>query len=83
MHWVDTVLSVVDSRITKLIADIDTIIPMLKKPVDNVNIFSASQNNDGNKVILSTEDYDSIIFRMGNVMHVVFYCISDGCRIKK
>lgn len=72
-HWMDAVQHVTGSRITKVCADLVTVIPVRKKPKGQVETFSVSKDLEYEEKAIVTEDYGAILFQMENGAHGVFY----------
>lgn len=71
-HWMDLVQHVVGSRIIKVMADLDTILPVRKKPKGKVTTFGNNQADNFEEIAITTEDYGTILFRMENGARGVF-----------
>ena len=75
-HWMDAVQTVTGSRITEVIADLVTTIPVRKKPTGQVETFSITGDSENEEVEVKTEDYGAVIFKMDNGVRGVF-CASE------
>ena len=66
-HWCDMVEHVTGLRIASLCADLQTFHETRKKPSGSVETFSAksAQAQDYREVAIATEDFGSMIFRLG------------------
>jgi predicted dehydrogenase len=80
VHWIDTAQTVLSSKITEVCADVVTIIPIRKKPISQVEAFSASSSKKYEEKTMSTEDYAGVFVRFENGANGIFYCsqISAG-----
>lgn len=67
-HWCDMVEHITGLRIASLCADLQTFHTMRKKPNASVETFSAktAQPADYQEVPITTEDFGSMIFRLGD-----------------
>jgi predicted dehydrogenase len=67
-HWCDMVEHVTGLRITALCADLQTFLKTRRKPAGSVETFSGKNSapNEYTEVPVVTEDFGSMIFRLGN-----------------
>jgi len=67
-HWCDMVEHITGLRIASLCADLQTFHKTRKKPRGSVETFSAKtvQRDDYEEVAVNTEDFGSMIFRLGD-----------------
>jgi len=72
-HWIDLVQVLLSERIDEVCADLVTIHKIRKKPKDQVETFSRSNNIAFEDKKVDTEDYGSVLFRMKSGLHGVFY----------
>jgi predicted dehydrogenase len=70
-HWCDLAEHVTGHRITSLCADLQTFIKTRKRPKQSVETFKGKnleRSNDVEEVSIDTEDFGSMIFKMGGVI---------------
>jgi predicted dehydrogenase len=70
-HWCDLTEHVTGHRITSLCADLQTFIKTRKRPKGSVETFKGKElegSNDLEEVSIDTEDFGSMIFKMGDVI---------------
>lgn len=72
-HWMDTVQTVLGAKIIEVCADLQTIIPVRKKPMGQVETFSHNKNVEYEEKVIKTEDYGAVLFKMDNGVHGVFH----------
>jgi predicted dehydrogenase len=72
-HWMDTVQTVLGSKIVEVCADLATVIPFRKKPKGQVETFSINIGNEYEIKKIETEDYGAVMFKMDDGTHGVFY----------
>jgi predicted dehydrogenase len=75
-HWMDTVQTIIGSKITEVCADLVTVLPFRMKPIGQVGTFSKNPNGGYEKRAVTTEDYGAILFKMENGVHGEF-CVSQ------
>jgi len=75
-HWMDSVQTVVGSRITEVCADLVTTIPVRKKPKGQVETFASNTNTEYEEKVVTTEDYGAVMFKMENGVSGMF-CVSE------
>lgn len=73
-HWCDAVQYVTGKKITKVMADLATVLPFRKKSSGGAATFgaSASEAEHAEKVAIYTEDYASVLFHMEDGTRGVF-----------
>lgn len=80
-HWMDTAQTVVGARITEVFANLETMLPVRKRPVKN----SASGEITYEEYQIDTEDYGAVFARFENGAFGLFHVsqISPGkkCRL--
>ena len=77
-HWMDSVQFVTGHRIIEVMADVDTVIPVRKKP-KNANItFTSAVPTEFDEVEVTNEDYGAVMFRTDKGARGVF-CASELC----
>lgn len=72
-HWMDCIQAVTGGKITEVCADLQTILPVRKKPKNQVETFSVNTGGEFEEKKISTEDYGAVLFKMDNGIHGVFY----------
>jgi predicted dehydrogenase len=72
-HWMDAVQHVLGAKITEVCADLVTVFPVRKKPKEQVETFSSSENTEYEEKKVVTEDYGAVMFKMDNGASGVFY----------
>lgn len=65
-HWCDLVQFVTGLKITQVIADLHTFIPIRKKSVSTVGTFGRSAKPHHVQIRVATEDYGSVLVRFQN-----------------
>ncbi len=82
-HWMDTVQFVTGHRITEVMADVDTVIPVRKKPLAAGNTFTSEVSAEYEEVEVKNEDYGAVLFKTDKGARGVFYvselCPGHGC----
>lgn len=75
-HWMDAVQYATGHRITKVFADLETVIPVRKKP-KNANItFTSEVPDEYEEVEIKNEDYAAVMFKTDKGARGVF-CTSE------
>jgi len=72
-HWMDSVQTVLNAKITEVCADLVTVFPVRKKPKGQVETFSVNVSTEYEEKKVTTEDYGAVLFKMDNGAHGVFY----------
>jgi len=72
-HWMDSVQTVLNAKITEVCADLVTVFPVRKKPKGQVETFSINTNAEYEERKITTEDYGAVLFKMDNGVRGVFY----------
>ena len=66
-HWCDMLSFLTGEEIGKLTADIETLVPVRKKPVGKIQTFGkAAEKESLEDVNIELEDYGSVLFRLKN-----------------
>lgn len=82
-HWMDAVQHVTGHRITEVMADLKTIIPVRKKPKQQVETFSNNAPAEYEEVAVQNEEYGAVIFHTDKgatgVYHVSELAAGHGC----
>lgn len=72
-HWIDSVQAVTGAKIVEVCADLVTVLPIRKKPVNQTETFSISNDIEYEEKIINTEDYGAVLLKMDNGIRGVFY----------
>ena len=82
-HWMDAVQHITGHRITEVMADLDTVIPVRKKPKKQTETFTSNVPNEYDEVAVKNEDYGAVLFHTDKGARGVFYvseaCAGHGC----
>ena len=82
-HWMDAVQHVTGHKITEVLADVKTIIPIRKKPKKQTETFSNAAPAEFDEVKVENEDYAAVIFHTDKgacgVYHVSELAAGHGC----
>jgi predicted dehydrogenase len=65
-HWFDLVQFVTDLRVTEVMADFATLIPVRKKPARQILAFEKVSDVPFEEIKVELEDYSAILFRLNN-----------------
>lgn len=83
-HWFDMAEHVIGQRVKSLCADLQTFHPTRKQPKGVVETFAGKllQPGDYNSVPIATDDFGSVIFRMGELARggMTASQVSAGCK---
>ncbi len=78
-HWMDAIQFVTGHKITKVMADVETMIPVRKKPTKNANLtFTSAVPDEFEPVKIENEDYAAVMFKTDKGATGV-YCVSELC----
>ena len=79
-HWMDSVQTVVGSRIVEVCANLRTAHPVRKKPTQSVETFSVNSAGTFEERQVTTEDYAGVLVNFENGATGVFQCsqVSSG-----
>ncbi len=77
-HWMDAVQFVTGHRITRVMADLDTVIPVRKKPTRQNLTFTSAVPTEYEEVEVKNEEYGAVLFRTDKGARGVF-CVSELC----
>ena len=81
-HWMDILQHVTNCRITEVMADLATVIPVRKKPVKQTETFTSTAG-DYIEVKVENEEYGAVMFKTDNgargVFHVSEVAAGHGC----
>jgi len=81
-HWFDLVQFVTGKKVTEVLGDFATIIPVRKKPKQQLLAFQRAEGDDTEPFTCELEEYSSVLFRMGQNIPGTFTTsqICDGRR---
>lgn len=77
-HWMDAVQYVTGHKIVKVMADLETVIPIRKKPKKANLTFTSAVPTDYEDVKVENEDYGAVMFKTDKGARGVF-CVSELC----
>jgi predicted dehydrogenase len=60
-HWMDLSSFITGKKITKVCADLATVVPVRKKPRGPIETFQSGGNTSGDDVVITTDDYASVL----------------------
>ncbi len=82
-HWMDSVQHVTGHKITEVMADLKTLIPVRKKPKQQTETFTDNIPSEYDEVEIKNEDYGAVIFHTDKgatgVFHVCQLSAGRGC----
>lgn len=82
-HWMDAVQHVTGHKITEVMADVRTMVPVRKKPRQQVQTFSNQVAAEYDEVEIQNEDYAAVMFHTDRgatgVFHVSELAAGHGC----
>ena len=82
-HWMDAIQHVTGHRITEVMADLKTVIPVRKKPKKQTETFTSSVPTEYEEVEVKNEEYGAVMFHTDNgatgVYHVSEVAAGHGC----
>ncbi|MBE7024620.1 MAG: Gfo/Idh/MocA family oxidoreductase [Ruminococcaceae bacterium] len=82
-HWMDAVQHVTGHRITEVMADLKTMIPIRKKPAKQTETFTSNVPTEFEEVEVKNEDYGAVLFHTDKgatgVFHVSELAAGHGC----
>jgi predicted dehydrogenase len=70
-HWLDLMMWMTGSRVSELCADLATVLPSRRRPKGRVETFQKAGNMETEEVMISTEDYASVLLHFENDAHGV------------
>ena len=70
-HWLDLVTWITDTKISELCADLATVLPTRRKPKGRVETFQKADAAQTEEVLMTTDDYASVLLRFENDAHGV------------
>jgi predicted dehydrogenase len=65
-HWFDLVQFITGMQVTEVMADFSTLIPVRRKPMQQVLAFETAKNAQFQEVRVELEDYAAVLFRLSN-----------------
>ena len=82
-HWMDAIQHVTGHRITEVMADLKTVIPVRKKPKQQTETFTSNVPTEFEEVEVLNEDYGAVLFHTDKgatgVYHVSEVAAGHGC----
>lgn len=82
-HWMDVIQHVTGHKITEVMADIKTVIPIRKKPKKQTETFTSNVPSEFDLVEIKNEDYGAVMFHTDRgatgVYHVSELAAGHGC----
>lgn len=72
-HWMDMVQHITGHRICKVMADLETVIPVRKKPKKQTETFTSAVPSEYEEVSVENEDYGAVLFKTDKGASGVFY----------
>lgn len=82
-HWMDAVQFVTGHKITEVMADLKTVIPIRKKPKKQTETFTSNVPAEYDEVEVKNEDYGAVMFHTDKgatgVYHVSEVAAGHGC----
>ena len=70
-HWLDLMMWMTGSNVSELCADLATVIPSRQRPKGRVETFQKASSSETEEVLISTDDYASVLLRFQNDAHGV------------
>jgi predicted dehydrogenase len=70
-HWLDLVTWLTGSKVSGLCADLATVLPTRRRPKGRVETFQKAGTADTEEVMISTDDYASVLLHFENEAHGV------------
>jgi predicted dehydrogenase len=65
-HWMDLVMWLTDAKISEVCADLGTVLPTRRRPKGRVESFQKAGTGDTEEVMITTDDYASILLHFDN-----------------
>lgn len=82
-HWMDIIQYVTGHKITEVMADLRTVIPVRKKPKKQTETFTSKASSEYDEVKVQNEEYGAVMFRTdrgaSGVYHVSELAAGHGC----
>ena len=70
-HWMDLTTWLTGTRISQVCADLATVLPTRRRPKGPVESFKKAEAGDTEEVMITSEDYGSVLLRFENEAHGV------------
>ena len=70
-HWMDLVTWLTGSKISQVCADLTTVLPTRRRPKGRVESFQKADASESEEVMITTDDYGSVLLRFANDAHGV------------
>jgi len=70
-HWLDLAMWMTGSSVSELCADLATVLPTRRRPTGPVESFQQVDADETEEVMISTDDYGSVLLRFENDAHGV------------
>jgi predicted dehydrogenase len=70
-HWLDLVTWMTNTKVSELCADLATVLPTRRKPKERVETFQKAGAAETEEVLMTTDDYASVLLRFENDAHGV------------
>jgi predicted dehydrogenase len=70
-HWMDLVTWMTRSKISQVCADLATVLPTRRRPKGRVESFQKADAGDTEEIMMTNEDYGSVLLRFSNEAHGV------------
>jgi predicted dehydrogenase len=70
-HWMDLVMWLTGSKISQVCADLATVLPTRRRPKGRVESFQKVDSSESEEVMITTDDYASVLLRFANEAHGV------------
>jgi predicted dehydrogenase len=65
-HWLDLAMWITDSKVSEVCADLATVLPTRRRPKGRVETFQKAATTDTEEVMITTDDYASVLLRFEN-----------------
>lgn len=70
-HWMDLTMWLTGAKISEVCADLATVWPTRRRPKGPVESFKKAESGDTEEVMITTDDYGSVLLRFDNEAHGV------------
>src|ERR1700739_3321759 len=70
-HWMDLTMWLTGAKISEVCADLATVLPTRRRPKGPVESFKKAEGADTEEVMITTDDYGSVLLRFDNEAHGV------------
>ena len=82
-HWMDMFQHVTGDRINRVMADLETILPVRRKPRRQTETFASASHGEYDEVAVTNEEYAAVLFKTVNgvtgCFHVSEMAAGHGC----